>query len=576
MFIENNAIIITVVLITVCMLSYIPSLVREIELSNRKKISYYNYVNVKNRFDYKPRKIILFAFICCLVALVVFTILFSISNVTRIFDLVFIPFIIITLFMILVELRISNTNKDLSVFNNLYSNVNESERSKESTISLLEKNREIYSKLLIESNDVINSFNSCTNLKMDFTSVYSLLSKFDLRIKNISDSLDNYDKAIITDFDNSLQDYIYNNNISSNNVSHFEKPNELEFDLLVNQIHNELASQGSTNTKEALNTNVISSANLLLTILDINKQLNNDFNTFMIELLLYVNNLKDKSIVISYLVSNELISIDIIINIINVSDYDWFYSIKLSNIFVKYLDSIVGSIISCNAIKSAYAFLNNNSNLISKIESLIKKTTVNNDTYDIFKVYLSLYLTNSSFNSDSNKYENMTYSLLDYYSKTLDKNMLSKINSIITDASYMQNAKLIESSYIEALSVVNDYSNNYLNVLVSYGKSSCKDYKYIDYDKVLNLFQEYKSSLNLNGIHNLVLILEGILLIEEVDSNIINSVLTNVDKDLVAKKHIDTGRNIINYLNKNVHNDFIRILYRIEKVRLSYDMIIRL
>ena len=72
------------------------------------------------------------------------------------------------------------------------------------------------------------------------------------------------------------------------------------------------------------------------------------------------------------------------------------------------------------------------------------------------------------------------------------------------------------------------------------------------------------------------MLLEGILLIEEVDSNIVNSILNNIDSDLIGKKHIDTGRNIINYLNKNEHNDLIRIIYRIEKVRLSYDMIVRL
>ena len=179
----------------------------------------------------------------------------------------------------------------------------------------------------------------------------------------------------------------------------------------------------------------------------------------------------------------------------------------------------------------------------------------------------------------------MTFSLLEYF--TVNNNSKKKkINEIVNYGEFLENAEFIEINYRQALEDVSVTVTNFIKVLITYGKSSCKNMNLIDFDKVQILFQEYRSNLNIKGIEILSLLLKSFIMIEEIDSSIINMICSTIKAEsqnlnigitnFSPSKHIENGRKIIEYLDKKQNDNLIKILYRIEKTRLSYDRIIKL
>ena len=127
---------------------------------------------------------------------------------------------------------------------------------------------------------------------------------------------------------------------------------------------------------------------------------------------------------------------------------------------------------------------------------------------------------------------------------------------------------------------------SFINSLILYEKSVCKNFIYFDLEKIVSLFMEYKSNLNIKGMEILSLLLMSIVLIEDNDKALIDGVYSLIKNSfnkynignlcLISSKHLNDGREIIRYLNKNYNNDLRRILYRVEKDRLSYDSIVNL
>ena len=577
MFIENNGLLITILLIVVCCLCFVPAIIREIALAERKNVSFNNYPKKKRLFNLHSNKIILISYLACAIIVIVFGIFLATSNVTKIYSIITMSLLVILFMMALLELRINKTNKNIEYYDELYSKVNESQQSLISIQSSIDLCEEKYKSLVEEKNNIINEFNRCFKIQIDSKEVDNKLNSFSKMIDDLRNDLSNYDKTLITFFDNSIHTYIYDGNISTKDFITLTSPDNNDFEKGIGDVINEFKNLIINKTNEGLCYDYFNDDESLISVFELNEKVNINLNQYSELLITYINNnRKEKKNLVSYAQDKSIITLNNVLDIINKNDYSWYYINSIPKAYETNSMKLVESILYNDSIECAYAILTNYSNVGHVVEKIMNNTIIKNDVYDIFEMYISLNNVSNGFNNESNKFENMSFALLNYYNNASDKAHIKKYNDIINDRSFAKNQIDIEKEYKTILDVINNYSNSYINLLVLYGKSVCRDYMYIDYNKSLYLFQEFKSNLNLNGIHTLCMILEAIILIEEKDSSIINPINSLLDEDFKGKTHIESGRKIIDYLNKKNRNDFIRILYRIEKQRLSYDALMRL
>ena len=577
MFIENNGLLITILLMVLCVVCLSHVIYREFALAGRKNISFDNYDKKKRLFNLHSNKIILICYFICVAITVVFGTLLALSNVTRIYSIITIPLLFFLFIMIVLEFRVSKTNKNIDYYDKLYAKVYDSQNASisiQESINLYEKKRET---LVDEKMYIVNELNKCFKIKIESKDIDIKLQSFSELIDDLKKGLLAYDKTLITFFNDSIHSYIFDGKIINKNFDALENPNQKIYTDLIDEIVYDFNKLIVNTTIEGLCYDYFNSDESLISVFDLNERFNIDLCQYSELLISYINNKKDKKNLVSYAQEKAIISLENVLSIINKNDYSWYYINSIPKIYEKNSLKIVESILENNSVECSYAVLSNySSNISNIIEKIVDNSAIKNDVYDIFKMYISLNTVSNGFNSESNKYENMSYALLNYYNNMKNANNAKKYSDIINDRSFAKNQTDIEKEYKSILDIINDYSKPYINLLVLYGKSSCRDYRYIDYNKSLYLFQELKSNLNLNGINSLCLILESIVLIEENDATIINSISSLLDDEFKCKTHLDSGRKILSYLNKNNHNEFIRILYRIEKQRLSYDALMRL
>lgn len=587
MFFEQNSLIITLTF-SLCLIVFLSFyFFREFALNSRGKISFNNYKNKSLSFKFKTNKSLLFFQIIYIAIGIILSIIFSLNNVTKIYLIVYLPIILITTFLVLSNLKIKNTNKDLSFFDTLHQDVLKNKEEK----TRLEKNLLEYKKLeekLIEyCSRLLTRLNK--ELKITIPNTYfdkhiNIVTKV---IEDLKNTLDNYNDNQITDFDNLLSTYLQKNLINKYERQQLNFLSNSEFENLLAEVKNDINESIYYLVLDSIKGFAINNIHSLINIIDVVKEIGIPSNDLIPVALLYVSKQEDKEVFEKYLYENKLIDINLMLNVVNTNNYFWMYNKKTFTYFSEQDNNkILNSILVTNAIDCAYnCLMNIDSNIYSIIKKINDNTTVVNDVKDIFEMFISLYSVSSGYNNEANMYENMAFSLLEYFTYKKDSNR-DKIYKIINYGEFLDNAEFIEINYKQTLEDISFIVTDFIKILLTYGKSKCRNSNLIDYNKLIILFQEYRSNLNVKGIEILSLFIKALVLIEEIDSSIINIICGTIKSDskkydlgiknYSPSKHLENGRKIINFLNEKENENLIKILYRIEKERLSYDRIIKL
>lgn len=587
MFFEEKSLIITLSY-SLCLVVFILFyLVQELALNSRKQITFVNFKNKLNYFELKTNKTLLIIQLSYLLIGIVLVILFSLSNVTRIYLIVYLPVIFITKSLIYSNIKISKTNIDLSFFYNLYLQV---QSNKEEKIRLEEKIIEFQKKeenLKSYCQDVINQLNG--KMKITIPSYYFNKTLYNMTraFNNLKDSLKNYNDNQINEFDKLLNIYLHTRVLNEYIIEPLICLSNDEFEKILNETEKGINDSLLSIILDSITSSAVNDIKSLIDLLNIVREKESLTEKYLLASLLYVSKQPEKDYFVKYLYDEKIINLDMILNIINKNNYFWIYNEKTFIYFDEQESAkILNSILTENAVDIAYSCLIHiDANIYSFIRKICDNTTINNDVRDIFEMFISLYTVSSGYNNEANMYENMAFSLLEYSTYKNDKN-LNKVNEIITYGEFLENAEFIEINYKQALEDISDTVTGFIKILLTYGKSVCRNSSLVDYNKVISLFQEYRSNLNLKGIEAFTLLVKSLILVEENDSSIINTICATLESDankyrlqitnFSPSKHIENGRKIIKYLNDLENETLIKILYRIEKTRLSYDRFIKL
>lgn len=564
-------------------------LYQEVKLKQRVKINYDNYEVLKKYYHLKINIFYLILFIFYVITSSVVAMVIVRDDVYGKYSLV-LPLLNILLFpLIYLHLTRIKLNRDLSNYSLYYQLIN----------------RNYYNKLLLTQqlqvllNTYKNLHNDCTKINKIFENYFSVFNGIDnlettlLPLNDIitthQDELANFDHSYPNKFNQSLNLYLSTGVHSKLEIKEFIYKSNYSLKKLVDSIKKaQILSIYNFTLKNIIDKNIDSTTNLIKIInalISLNVSLD---DKFVIEVLNYIENqVDDRKLLLSELIINKLITVEVLCEYVNVKDLDWVYEVS-NYIDTKDYLKIFTSMIKNDAYNSAKRVLSSLDNKLSfNITKALTKVKKDNNTYKLFVLYKKIYTSGNFFNVKAVKYENLAIVLdiffKEYFPRDIDAPV---INEIIQKRTFDINRANIEVIYERIQEGYNKLFVSTMNTLLIYSKSKCTTLSYIDYEKVITQYAHYRKNLNLNELKVLNELLIGLILINEDDESIINELYTVLSQSYISYSlsslsltyynRTNIGKQIINNLTKNRLEILKTIVYRIENDRLVLDRIINL
>ena len=582
--IEKNSLLMILLLIGLTICSLAISFVKQLSISQRSKINYSNFETKRKLYSLKPIVPFLVSIVIIVIYGVVLLVLFSLSNVTRIYLTAVIPFLIILTYLFINEVTISKKSRDLSYFDKKRTAIKNAISNKTLLTRILDNYKKNLELSKTEWQEITKTLEKLTTIKIPSTYGKSIVDLENL-LANFEKQLSGFDNNCIAKFDKSLRLFVRNNKQVEILFDEITVPEEASVVNAFTRIKEEIEKMISDYAYEIISKHFLTNEEALLKTLDLCKKYNIDYRTWIDEIFGCIDSFKDKNIPVEYLFSEKALNESDLLKA-NGFGFSWVFDYDIYLYFSKNeFAEILSKLISLESEDSIRLILKHlKSERIQYFEEIVSKQEEKNKCSDLIQAYIGLFKVDYGFTDKTNMYENMAYSLSRYF-KLKGGDSYQKIYAIISSEKFASNKDYISSEYAKAKNEINQMRNAYIDTIISYRNSSSFN-KLFDVDRCLSLYQEYVANLNVEKIEILILLLDSIILIEEKNRSVVETVINCLktikkaslmyEGKLTIKQSEEIGRSILNNLLEKSNKELLTILSRIEKERMSYEKLVRM
>lgn len=566
------------------------NLVREIQLQIRGKISYENYHNFKKYYNFRvEKKILIISGIYVIVSLLLSFLILH-NNVLKVYLYLLVSMIILVLISSFLYIDSGRYNRNLQQFDNYHGAIQLSYENKERISDNIDtlKLKELYVKDQIKK--IESTFENLFKNYKTNPDINICLEPIKMAIINQQSLLQSFDNKMTKDFTVALNDYLKSGGVSNANNFHFNPYSNVEIDQIITKSLDILKEHFKIYILESFLKGEHKNSDALIEICEYLLKINSFQKSYVNLVLEYISKeVKEFENVLDYLFNKNLIDYDALIWC-NEKNYEWVYNRPINSLLsVNQLVDLVVNIIDSDAINIANRFLilcdKNDFEYIKNALSISKKT---NKTSILIARYIELLQLDGGFNRLSIRYESLALVLRYYYSKG-DAELLEKIESIISQGTFLENKDLLDNLYNKELLNIEPILVKTFNSLLHYSLYGVNYFNEFSQDKINVIYTEYKKNLNIGGLLCLSALLDGIMLIYVTDNSQLDIIKNNIDSTLTnnqlfddyypitANKNGDAklyGKDIIQNLFEEKYLMELRtILNHIEKDRLALDKI---
>ena len=582
--IEKNSLLMILLLIGLTICSLAISFVKQLSISQRSKINYSNFETKRKLYSLKPIVPFLVSIVIIAIYGVVLLVLFSLSNVTRIYLTTVIPFLIILTYLFINEVTIPKKSRDLSYFDKKHTAIKNAISNKTLLTRILDNYKKNLELSKTEWQEITKTLEKLTTIKIPSTYGKSIVDLENL-LANFEKQLSGFDNNCIAKFDKSLRLFVRNNKQVEILFDEITVPEEASVVNAFTRIKEEIEKMISDYAYEIISKHFLTNEEALLKTLDLCKKYNIDYRTWIDEIFGCIDSFKDKNIPVEYLFSEKALNESDLLKA-NGFGFSWVFDYDIYLYFSKNeFAEILSKLISLESEDSIRLILKHlKSERIQYFEEIVSKQEEKNKCSDLIQAYIGLFKVDYGFTDKTNMYENMAYSLSRYF-KLKGGDSYQKIYAIISSEKFASNKDYISSEYVKAKNEINQMRNAYIDTIISYRNSSSFN-KLFDVDRCLSLYQEYVANLNVEKIEILILLLDSIILIEEKNRSVVETVINCLktikkaslmyEGKLTIKQSEEIGRSILNNLLEKSNKELLTILSRIEKERMSYEKLVRM
>ena len=582
--IEKNSLLMILLLIGLTICSLAISFVKQLSISQRSKINYSNFETKRKLYSLKPIVPFLVSIVIIAIYGVVLLVLFSLSNVTRIYLTTVIPFLIILTYLFINEVTIPKKSRDLSYFDKKHTAIKNAISNKTLLTRILDNYKKNLELSKTEWQEITKTLEKLTTIKIPSTYGKSIVDLENL-LANFEKQLSGFDNNCIAKFDKSLRLFVRNNKQVEILFDEITVPEEASVVNAFTRIKEEIEKMISDYAYEIISKHFLTNEEALLKTLDLCKKYNIDYRTWIDEIFGCIDSFKDKNIPVEYLFSEKALNESDLLKA-NGFGFSWVFDYDIYLYFSKNeFAEILSKLISLESEDSIRLILKHlKSDRIQYFEEIVSKQEEKNKCSDLIQAYIGLFKVDYGFTDKTNMYENMAYSLSRYF-KLKGGDSYQKIYAIISSEKFASNKDYISSEYVKAKNEINQMRNAYIDTIISYRNSSSFN-KLFDVDRCLSLYQEYVANLNVEKIEILILLLDSIILIEEKNRSVVETVINCLktikkaslmyEGKLTIKQSEEIGRSILNNLLEKSNKELLTILSRIEKERMSYEKLVRM
>lgn len=582
--IEKNSLLMILLLIGLTICSLAISFVKQLSISQRSKINYSNFETKRKLYSLKPIVPFLVSIVIIAIYGVVLLVLFSLSNVTRIYLTTVIPFLIILTYLFINEVTIPKKSRDLSYFDKKHTAIKNAISNKTLLTRILDNYKKNLELSKTEWQEITKTLEKLTTIKIPSTYGKSIVDLENL-LANFEKQLSGFDNNCTAKFDKSLRLFVRNNKQVEILFDEITVPEEASVVNAFTRIKEEIEKMISDYAYEIISKHFLTNEEALLKTLDLCKKYNIDYRTWIDEIFGCIDSFKDKNIPVEYLFSEKALNESDLLKA-NGFGFSWVFDYDIYLYFSKNeFAEILSKLISLESEDSIRLILKHlKSERIQYFEEIVSKQEEKNKCSDLIQAYIGLFKVDYGFTDKTNMYENMAYSLSRYF-KLKGGDSYQKIYAIISSEKFASNKDYISSEYVKAKNEINQMRNAYIDTIISYRNSSSFN-KLFDVDRCLSLYQEYVANLNVEKIEILILLLDSIILIEEKNRSVVETVINCLktikkaslmyEGKLTIKQSEEIGRSILNNLLEKSNKELLTILSRIEKERMSYEKLVRM
>ncbi len=557
----------------------------EIVFRLRRKISYKNY---KFFEPFYLLKLNIYNIVAMGVVAFLSIILFALyiwSNVVRIYCIVFIPMILsMSLFIYYEFSRLNYNNEDIITFDPYFRDLYKIERSKTAILNKISIVETDFNKLSSELMTKFKAFNTLLPNKEKEQEFQAFIDKCNKEFEKNRGELVNYNKSVISQFDNSLNDFLTLGLATDYEIPEFHTIDVQQMFGYITELRTKFETYVSQQAKQKLRQGALKSPDKIIEVFNIALKMNVRFTDEDIMAILESLNSKvaKKEEVFTYLLSQNLVSEDVLHEAI--VRRDWAWCVIEDNVFAKSRKKIIelySDIVEHNAINCCNKLLNmsavDQSDILVKV---LNTATKSNACTQVIKFRIIIQSNDQEFDDEATMYENMAISIRNYVLENPSDENRAWIIDVCNNSSFYQNKEQIVNIYTRISQKIKD-KYNYLNsVLICFYEGELSTNKYIDNTKITNFYLENILTLNNSTLKVFALLACALILLVDEDDKNVQVAIDGIKHDQIGRDalqntqtDVEAGKYIVKTLLKTKLDKVIPIVNRVEVKRMSLNKI---
>ena len=583
--IENSAfpLMIIFMLASLCVTLY--NVYYECSFRLRRKISYKSYKYFEPFYLIKPNNFNLIGIGVVIFLSLLLTGLYIWSNVVRLYCIIFIPIdAVMGLFLYYELTRSKYNNDDIITFDPYYRDLYKIERSKTAILNKIQIVETDFNKLSSELMSKFKEFNELLPNKEKEDEFQKYIDSCNREFTINRNDLVNYNKSVISQFDSSLNDYLTLGLATDYEIPEFKTIDVQQMFGYITELRTMFESYVSMYSKQKLKQGVLKSPDKIIKVFDIALKMNVRFDDEDILAILKTINAKvsKKEEVFAYLLSQSLVSEDVLYSAIVINDWAW--CVVEDNIFTKSRKRIIelySDIVEHNAINCCNKLLNMNT--IDQSDILIKvlnTATKSNACTQVIKFRIIIQSNDQAFDDEATMYENMAISIRNYVLENPGDENRSWIIGVCNDSSFYTNKDQIVNIYSRISQKIKDKYDYLNNVLICFYEGELSTNKYIDNTKITNFYLENILTLNNSSLKVFALLACALILLVDEDDKNVAIAIDGIKHDQIGREalentttDVEAGKYVLKTLLKTKLDKVIPIVNRVEVKRMSLNKV---
>ena len=557
----------------------------EIVFRLRRKISYKNY---KFFEPFYLLKLNIYNIVAMGVVAFLSIILFALyiwSNVVRIYCIVFIPMILsMSLFIYYEFSRLNYNNEDIITFDPYFRDLYKIERSKTAILNKISIVETDFKKLSSELMTKFKAFNTLLPNKEKEQEFQAFIDKCNKEFEKNRGELVNYNKSVISQFDNSLNDFLTLGLATDYEIPEFHTIDVQQMFGYITELRTMFETYVSQQAKQKLRQGVLKSPDKIIEVFNIALKMNVRFTDEDIMTILEALNSKvaKKEEVFTYLLSQNLVSEDVLHEAI--VRRDWAWCVIEDNVFAKSRKKIIelySDIVEHNAINCCNKLLNMNG--VDQSDILVKvlnTATKSNACTQVIKFRIIIQSNDQEFDDEATMYENMAISIRNYVLENPSDENRAWIIDVCNASSFYQNKEQIVNIYTRISQKIKDKYNFLNSVLICFYEGELSTNKYIDNTKITNFYLENILTLNNSTLKVFALLACALILLVDEDDKNVQVAIDGIKHDQIGRDalqntqtDVEAGKYVVKTLLKTKLDKVIPIVNRVEVKRMSLNKI---